>query len=232
MPRLRRFLPLLVLAVAIGAIWASGLAGELNWAALARHQAGLLAWVDRYGPIAVAAYVLLYAGAVALSLPQAVVLTITGGLLFGTILGGALAVLGATIGAIALFLIARSALGDSLAAKGGPFLQKLRDELRRDGFTYLLAIRLIPAFPFWLVNLAAALGGMRLLPYAAATLIGIAPGTFVFASIGAGVGEILATGGTPDLSVIFSWPILGPLVALAILSLLPVLWRRWRKDVA
>ena len=232
MPRLRRFLPLLVLAVAIGAIWASGIAGELSWAALARHQAGLLAWVDRCGPIAAVAYVLLYAAAVALSLPQAVVLTITGGLLFGTILGGALAVLGATIGAVALFLIARSALGDSLAAKGGPFLQKLRDELHRDGFTYLLAIRLIPAFPFWLVNLAAALGGMRLLPYAAATLIGIAPGTFVFASIGAGVGEILATGGTPNLAVIFSWPILGPLVALAVLSLLPILWRRWRKDVA
>jgi len=108
----------------------------------------------------------------------------------------------------------------------------VREELRRDGFSYLLAIRLVPAFPFWLVNLAAALSGMRLLPYAAATVIGVTPATFVFASIGAGIGEVLAMGGRPDLSAIFSARILGPLIALALLSLLPVAWRRWKRTDA
>ena len=176
------------------------------------------------------AHVALYAVFVALPVPQAVVVPISGGLLFGTILGGALAVLGATMGAVILFFLARSAFGESLASRGGPFVQTVREGLRRDGFNYLLAIRLIPIFPFWLVNLAAALGGMRLLPFAAATLLGIAPGTFVFASVGAGIGSVLATGGQPDLSIILSLPVLGPLIGLALLSLLPVAWRTWRKS--
>ena len=90
----------------------------------------------------------------------------------------------------------------------------------------------MPAFPFWLVNLGAALSGMRLLPYAAATVIGIIPATFVFASIGAGLGDVLATGGSPDLTLIFSPRILGPLIGLAALSLLPVVWRRWKRSSA
>ena len=104
--------------------------------------------------------------------------------------------------------------------------------LEQNGFSYLLAIRLLPAFPFWLVNLAAGLSGMRLLPYAAATVIGIMPATFVYASIGSGIGEVLATGGTPNLAVIFAPHILGPLIALAALSLLPVAWRHWKRSDA
>ena len=110
------------------------------------------------------------------------------------------------------------------------FLDAVRAGLRRDGFSYLLAIRLVPAFPFWLVNLAAALSGMRLLPYAAATVLGIMPATFVYASIGAGLGDVLSTGGRPDLTVVFSPRILGPLIGLAALSLLPVAWRRWKRS--
>jgi uncharacterized membrane protein YdjX (TVP38/TMEM64 family) len=155
-------------------------------------------------------------------------MTMTGGLLFGILAGGAMAVAGATLGAVFLFLIARSAFGDPLARRGGAALGKLREELRRDGFSYLLSIRLVPVLPFWLVNLAAAACGMRLRHYVAATLIGIMPMTFVLASIGAGLGDVLARGERPNLSIIFSWPILGPLVALAVASLTPVIWRKWR----
>jgi uncharacterized membrane protein YdjX (TVP38/TMEM64 family) len=108
-------------------------------------------------------------------------------------------------------------------------IERIRSELARDGFSYLLAIRLVPAFPFWLVNLAAALSGMRLLPYTVATVIGIVPATFVYTSIGAGVSKVLADGGAPDLTLIFSPGILGPLIGLAVLSLLPVAWRRWKR---
>ncbi len=227
---MKRVIPFLALAGLALAVWFSGLTDYLGWESLARHQASLLTKVAAWPVLAPVAYVAGYAVFVALSLPQAVVVTITGGLLFGTLLGGALAVLGASLGAVILFLLARTAFGDSLAARGGTFVQTVRAGLQRDGFNYLLAIRLIPVFPFWLVNLAAALGGMRLLPYVLATVIGIAPGTFVFASIGAGIGSVLAGGGRPDLSIIVSLPVLGPLVALALLSLLPVAWRYWRKS--
>jgi len=226
---MKRALPLLLLVVLAVAAWASGVTDYLSWAELARQQATLRQAVADWPVLMPLAYIAIYAFFVALSLPQAVVVTITGGLLFGTLAGGALAVTGATIGAIILFLLAKSAFGTTMANRGGAFLQKIREGLERDGFNYLLAIRLIPVFPFWLVNLAAALGGMRLGPYALATLIGIAPGTFVFASIGAGIGSVLATGGQPDLSIILSWPVLGPLLGLAALSLLPVAWRHWRK---
>jgi uncharacterized membrane protein YdjX (TVP38/TMEM64 family) len=229
---LRRFWPIVLLLVAVAAVWASGLAHELSWASLARHQAALAGWVGSHPVLAPLLYVAIYAAAVLLSLPEAAVLTVAAGLLFGTLSGGILAVLGSSAGAIGLFLAVRYHLADALAARRSRLLDNAREALRRDGFSYLLALRLVPAFPFWLVNLAAALSGMRLLPYAAATVLGIMPATFVYASIGSGLGDVLATGGRPDLAVIFSPRILGPLIGLAALALLPVAWRRWKRSGA
>lgn len=224
----RRLIAPIVLLLLIAAIWALGLTDRLSWSGLARNQEALHAWVAAHRWLAPCLFVALYAVSVALSLPQAALLTMAGGLLFGTAAGGALAVTGATIGAVSLFLIARSAVAGPMARRGGATLAKLREELRLNGFSYLLAIRLIPVVPFWLVNLAAALCGMRLRPFALATFLGIMPGTFVIASIGAGVGDVLARGERPDFAVLVSWPVLGPLLALAVLSLMPVIWRKWR----
>lgn len=229
---LRRLLPLLTLLAALVAVWASGLTDQFSWSGLARHQIGLADWVSRHPVVAPAAYIAFYATVVALSVPEAALVTVAGGLLFGTWLGGILAIIGATLGSIVLFLAARSALAGSFVRRDGSVLARARATLQRAGFSYLLAIRLIPAFPFWLVNLAAAFGGMQLLPFAVATLIGITPGTLVFASLGAGLGAVLARGERPDLRVIFSAHVLLPLVALAALSLAPVLWRRWRRGDA
>jgi uncharacterized membrane protein YdjX (TVP38/TMEM64 family) len=228
MSSLRRFWPLGLLIVAIVAAWASGLPQQITWASLARNEASLGAWVASHPVVAPAVYVAIYAVTVALSLPESAVLTVAGGLLFGTLPGGLLAVLGSTMGALALFIAVRYHLADAIAARGGRFLERLRAGLEHDGFSYLLAIRIIPAFPFWLVNLAAPLSGMRLVPYAAATLIGILPATFIYASIGRGIGAVLAMGGKPDLGVIFQPQILGPLIGLGVLSLLPVAWRHWK----
>jgi uncharacterized membrane protein YdjX (TVP38/TMEM64 family) len=224
----RRLIAPMILVLAIVAVWASGLTNLLSWSALAREHASLKSLVAAHGLLAPCLFVVVYVASVALSLPQAGLLTFLGGVLFGTLLGGSLAVTGATIGAVLLFLIARSAFAEPLARRGGAMLAKLREELRRDGFSYLLSLRLIPLFPFWLINLAAALCGMPLPTFAAATLIGIMPTTFVLASIGAGVSGVLTTGGRPDLGAVFSWPVLGPLLALAALSLTPVIWRKWR----
>ncbi len=215
---------LLALGAIVVAAWHFGLGDALSWAGLARHQARLLALVAAHPVVAPLVYAALYAIWVALSIPEAALVTVAGGLLFGTILGGTMAVLGATAGAVLLFLVARSAFGETVRRRAGAFLDRLRPKLHRDGFSYLLALRLVPA-PFWLVNLAAALSGMRLLPYTAATLIGIIPATFVLAWIGAGVAGVLADGRAPDLGILFSVHVLGPLLALAALALLPVAWR-------
>jgi uncharacterized membrane protein YdjX (TVP38/TMEM64 family) len=228
MTRVTRFVPLALLLAAVIAAYAAGVQHHLSWAALAQHQAALRAAVANHPITSAAVYVAAYVAAVALSLPGAAVLTVAGGLRFGIAAGAALAVAGATLGAVLLFLVARYALADLLAAKAGPLMARIRPGLERDGFSYLLALRLVPAFPFWLVNLAPALAGMRLAPFAAATVLGIIPGSAVFASIGSGVGDVLAHGGTPDLALVLSPGILLPLIGLALLSLAPVGWRHWK----
>lgn len=225
---MRRMLPVAVLLAGFAAAYAMGWHEALSWAGLAARRAALQGWVDGAPVLAALSYVAVYAAAVAVSFPGAVVITVSGGLLFGTVLGTVLAVTGATIGATLLFLAARSALGPLLAARAGPWLDRLRPELERDGFGVLLALRLVPVVPFWLANLVPALVGMRLAPFVAATFLGIIPGGAVFASIGAGVGHVLDAGGTPDLSLILSAPVLLPLLALAALSLAPTIWKRWR----
>ena len=131
-----------------------------------------------------------------------------------------------------MFLAARYALFDILHAKAGPALLKMEQGFRENAFNYLLVLRLVPLFPFWLVNLVPALLGVPLKTYVIATAIGIIPGTFVFASVGNGLGEILASGKTPDLSIIYDPEVLIPLLGLAVLALVPVLYKAWkaRKD--
>lgn len=227
---LARAWPLLLIAGLLALAWASGAARLVSFEALAEHRASLVAWVAARPVVAAAAYVGLYVAVVALSLPGGAVMTLAGGFLFGVWLGTALTVVGATVGACALFLAARSALAPLVAGRAAGLLDKVRPGLERDGFFYLLPLRLIPVVPFWLLNLAPALVGMPFGAYAAATALGTIPGTAVFAGIGAGLGEILAAGGRPDLSVILSPPVLLPLLGLAGLSLLGAWWRKRKRD--
>lgn len=226
-PAWRRLWPLALIVAAAGLAYALGLHRLLSFESLGAHRAALAGFVAGSPVLAALLYVGAYVLVVAFSLPGGAVMTVAGGFLFGPWLGAALAVAGATLGASALFLAARYALAETLARRAGPLLGRVRDELRRDGFWYLLSIRLIPVVPFWLANLAPALAGMPFPAYAAATFLGIIPGTAVFAGIGAGLGQILDAGGRPDLSVIFSPGVLLPLVGLAALSLLGALGGRW-----
>lgn len=230
--RLKHLLPLALLFAGLAALWAFGLRQDLSWPTLARHQADLLAIVAARPLTTGTAYVAIYIVVVACSLPEAAFVTVAGGLLFGTVVGTALAVVGSSIGAVILFLAARYAFADLMAARAAPLMARIRPGLERDGFLYLLAIRLVPIFPFWLVNLAGAACGMRLRPFAAATVIGIIPGTTVFAAIGAGLGDVLAKGQAPNLMVIFAPQVLLPLLGLAALTLLPVAWRAWQGSSA
>ncbi|MFM7347657.1 MAG: TVP38/TMEM64 family protein [Tagaea sp.] len=225
-----RFLPVVAILASVSLAYLSGLHAYLGFDALAENRARLLAWTATNAGLALAAYVLAYIAIVALSLPGGAVATLTGGFLFGTWLGGLAAVVGATVGATLLFLAARTALGETLRAKAGPGLRKLEEGFKRDALSYLLVLRLIPAFPFFLVNLAPAFLGVSLRVYAIGTFLGILPATFVFASVGAGLGAVFDRGETPDLSIVLSPPVLLPLLALAALAMLPVLWRKFRKE--
>ena len=135
---------------------------------------------------------------------------------------------GATAGATIVFLIARSALGETLRAKAGPRIRRMEEGFRADALSYLLVLRLIPLFPFWLVNIVPAFLGVPVRTYVLGTFIGIIPGSFVYASVGNGLGAVFEAGGTPDLGIIFEPAILLPIVGLAVLALLPVAYRKVR----
>jgi uncharacterized membrane protein YdjX (TVP38/TMEM64 family) len=221
-----RLVPLLILIGGLCAFVALGWHRYLSFEQIKAHRAMLMEWVERWGSLAMVAYAVGYALMAAFSIPGGAVATITGGYLFGLWAGTAASVIGATIGAVAVFLAARTALGDVLRAKASPGLQRMEEGFRRNAFSYLLFLRLVPVFPFWLVNLVPAFSGVSLRTYALATLIGIIPGSFVFVSVGNGLGALLDQGKAPDLGIIFQWEILVPILGLALLALLPVVIRR------
>jgi len=199
----------------------------LTFAALAENSEWMRGLVARSSVVAALCFIAIYAGQTAVSVPGGAILTIAGGFLFGLWPGLFYVVMGATIGATAVFLAARAGLGD-LARRAGPRASRLKAGFRADAFNYLLILRLIPIFPFWLVNLVAALAGMRLATYVLGTFLGIIPGSFVFVSLGTGMGDIVAAGRPPDLGIVFRPGVLLPIAGLAVLALMPVLYRRWQ----
>lgn len=233
MDSLKRFGPLVVLIAAVVAVFASGVTQYLNLEALQANEAALRDFIDANLILALLAFIGVYALATAVSLPGAVVLTLGGGYLFGTWVGGSATVVGATVGAILVFYVVRTSLGEALRARAeasGGTLKKVIDGVRQGAFGYILTLRLIPLAPFWLVNVAAALAHAPLRAYALATLLGIMPATFIYSGIGAGIGALVARGETPDLGVIFEPRVLLPLVALGLLSLGTTLYQRRRKQ--
>jgi uncharacterized membrane protein YdjX (TVP38/TMEM64 family) len=218
--------------------------GGLSLEALVRHRATIDALVTEHRVLAVLAFIGLYITAVALSVPGAVFLTVSGGFLFGVAVGASAAVIGATIGATLIFLVARTALGEPLLRRAGPRAIKLAQGFRDDAFSYLLFLRLVPAFPFFLVNLVPAFAGVRLASFVAATALGIIPASFVYAFAGTGLDSVitaqknsyqgcLADGRTDchltfDARDILTPQLLGALVALGLLALVPVVVKRWR----
>ncbi|GAB4353845.1 MAG: TVP38/TMEM64 family protein [Kiloniellaceae bacterium] len=223
-PPLRRVLPLLVVLAA--GVAAFSLQDHFSIEVLREHRATLNAFVAERAVLAAAAFVSLYALTTLLSLPVGAVLTIAGGFLFGVTLGTLYVVVGATAGATAIFVIARSACGDLFRAKAGPFIQRMEAGFRENAFSYMLMLRLIPLFPFFVVNLVPAFLGVPLRSYVFGTLIGIVPGTLVFILAGAGLGSIFDSGGAFTVASVLTPEIIAGLCGLSLLSLLPVAYRR------
>jgi uncharacterized membrane protein YdjX (TVP38/TMEM64 family) len=241
---LRRVVPLAVVVAISVVVIGMGWHRQLSFETLVRHYATLEDFIARHEASAVAAYVALYIVVVAFSVPVGFYLTVIGGILFGALLGGVAALVGATVGAILIFLIAKSAIGEQLSRRAGPLAEKLAQGFRADAFNYLMFLRLVPIFPFWLVNLVPALCGVRLSTFIGATVLGIIPATFAFAFVGAGLDSVIAAqqtayrsclaAGRSDCRLVFHMKaaitpeLLAALAALGVLALIPVVVKRLR----
>jgi uncharacterized membrane protein YdjX (TVP38/TMEM64 family) len=245
-----RFAPLVLIAAVMAAVFAMGWHRQLSPELLYEHRLALKGFIAENFWAALALYMLAYVAVVALSLPGGLLMTVAGGFLLGWAIAAPAAVIAATIGAMLVFLAVRTAFGETLAARAGPWLERLKDGLKEDAFTYLLFLRLVPAFPFWLVNVAPALLGVPLATYVAATLIGVVPGTLAFAVVGAGLDSALvakapayeackaaaanaeaAAGCRLDLTLVTP-ELLIAFTLLGIVALIPVLLKRFRRAPA
>jgi uncharacterized membrane protein YdjX (TVP38/TMEM64 family) len=229
--RLLRLLPLAIVVLVLVAVLVSGVWRHLSLEDLKARRTALKAFSHGHPVESVAFYVALYCGVVALSIPGALMMTLTGGFLFGTLVGGAAAAAGVTSGAVIMFLVAHTALGDLVRKRAKPdgLIRKVEEGVRRHAFSYLLFLRLMPAAPIWLVNVAAAFVRVPLWLYGTATLVGIAPSCFIYASIGASLDRVFAAGGKPDFRALFHPEVFVALFALAALALMPIVYQRWRK---
>ena len=225
-------MPLGIVVALVMAVFGLGLNRYLTLDTLRRNEVMLHAFVADHPLLSAAAFFAAYALVVGLSLPGGAVMTMSGGLLFGLWTGSVLSIVGATAGAIVVFVLARLVIGDALRAGAGSFLTRMAEGFERNAFSYLLFLRLVPVFPFWAVNLAPAFLGVRVRSFAAATVIGIIPGTLAYAALGDGLGRYFEAGSEVPLDKVFTPETIAVRLALALLALLPIairlVRRRWQ----
>ncbi|MEF2073343.1 TVP38/TMEM64 family protein [Consotaella aegiceratis] len=225
-----RFLPLAVILAGLGLALAFGLPNALSLESFLETRQALQRMVDDHLLVASLVYVAVYTIAVAFIFPAPLVLTIAGGFLFGWWLGGLLTVVGATAGAAVLFKATQTAFGSFLRRKAGPAIGRFAEGFERDAFSYLLVLRLTPVLPFAVLNIGPALLGMSLRSFVLATFIGIVPGALVYAFVGSGIDSALAAAGkTATLAIddLVTWQVTAALFALAALSLLGLVLKKW-----
>jgi uncharacterized membrane protein YdjX (TVP38/TMEM64 family) len=216
---------ILILALFVGGIilfFALGGQKYLNLETLKANRDALIQYTEQHYVSAFIIGFLIYTISTALSLPGGLILSLSMGLVFGRWAGTVLIVLAATLGATLVFLAARYIFADMARKKIGGLAQKINEGFTKDAFNYLLFLRLVPLFPFWLVNLAPAFTNVSLKTYVTATAIGILPGTFVFANLGQNLGRISST------KELLTPGILGAFVLLGVFALIPVLYKKYK----
>ncbi len=224
--RLRQLAPLLVIGAAMAAFFGFGFGEYLSFDALRENRHLLMMLVEDHAILSIVAFAAVYALVTALSVPGGAVLSIAGGFLFGSFLGTGAIVIGATVGATAIFLAARTAFGEALRKRAGPWLARMEEGFKENAFSYLLVLRLVPLFPFFVVNLVPALLGVPLRTYVLGTMIGIIPGSFVFASVGAGLGSVFDSDQAFTPASALTPEVITALVGLSVLSLVPVAYKK------
>jgi len=227
-----RQLPLLVI-LAVAMLGVLFLRPYFSFDMLAEHHGALKELVAADARLTAVVFIFAYVVVVAFSLPGATIATLAGGLLFGLFPGVLYNVIGATLGAVLIFLAARMGLGERLAARidaSHGAVHRLKHGIDENQWSVLFLMRLVPVVPFFVANVVPALLNVPLNRFAITTALGIIPGAIVYTSVGAGLGEVIAAGARPDLGVIFEPHILWPLVGLCALAALPMLLKVWRKE--
>jgi len=222
----RRLIPVLVFVAGLVAFFALGLERYLAIDALRQHRGVLRAWVETSGVLTALVFMAIYIITVAFSLPGATVLSIASGFLFGPGWGTLLVIISATLGATALFSIAKTTLGDAFRARAGAWLPRLEAGFKEHALSYLIVLRLVPIFPFFIINLVPAFLGVPLATFVLGTFVGIIPGSFVYATVGAGLGSVFDAGGTFSLRGVLTPQIVTALVGLAVLALVPIVYKK------
>ena len=224
---------LLAIASILGATTVSlalGLDLQLALELLREHHSWLLGFVAGAPVLASMLFMVIYAAAVAISVPGVAILTVIGGYLFGWFHGTALVLIAATLAASAVFLLTRSAVGDRLRARAGPAVERFADGFRRNALSYGFVLNLVPIFPYALIIVVPAACGVPLPTFIAGMFLGLVPGTFLFAGLGDGLDHVLASGMPLRLTSFVTPEIVLSLGGLAVLALLPVAWRRMRRS--
>jgi uncharacterized membrane protein YdjX (TVP38/TMEM64 family) len=224
---LRRLWPLLIIALAMGAFFALGLHRYTNLDGLRQHQAEWRAFVQAHYATAALIYAAIYMALVLCAIPVGLWLTVIGGFLFGAAAAVPMAVAASTAGATLMFLVARSSFGSLFEAKTGSWLARLEDGFRRDQWSYMFFLRLVPIFPFCAVTVVPALIGVDLRCFMIATFFGLIPVTMIFALTGASIGDVLDAGSV-SLGTVLSPQLLAALVGLGVIAIGPAAVRRLR----
>ena len=241
-----RWLPLIIIAAAMVLVFALGWHKHLTLEQIGMNYDTLRAYIKENLVLSVLAFIALYVAVVALSLPGALAMTLAGGILFGWMIGAPASIVAATVGSVVIFVIAKTSLGELLAAKAGPTINKLRDGFQQDELGYMFFLRLVPAFPLFVVNLAPALLGVKFRNYFIGTFFGIIPGSIAFSFAASQLGSVIertnkeyatcvaekgeeACTYAIDTTALASTEIFSALTALGVVALIPIVVKRFRK---
>lgn len=225
MNRIRRFAPLIILAGVIALIFGMGWNRYLSLETLRVHGGALTAFAHDHYILCLLALMAIFTIATASVVPGVFFVTITAGYLFGPWVGGVATSIAATLGALIVYAVARSALGQALrqkAERDAGLMARVCAAIDKDTFWYVLASRLAVVVPFHMINIAAGVMAVRLTPYTVATVVGLLPAHIIYCWIGSRLSTLLATDPDPDFQALFGqfWaPMLGVFVLAVVLPL-------------
>lgn len=225
---IKNALPLFILTLALILFLSLDLQQYFTFQTWKQYRHEWLSWTHQHYWQAILIFILIYTFSVAISFPGAAFLSIVAGFLFGYVAGTLCVLISATLGAYCIFIAVKLALSPWLKKRMNAWADKMARGFKRNAFQYLLFLRLVPIFPFWIVNLAAGLFDVKTSTFLTATLLGITPAVIIYVSLGKGLGAVLDKNQTPNLSVIFEPQLFFPLLALGCVALLTIIFKKRR----
>jgi uncharacterized membrane protein YdjX (TVP38/TMEM64 family) len=226
MGTLKKWIPLLIIAIALIGFFLSDLPEYFTLQSLKAHEKQLMLFISSHPILSPFIYIALYALTVIFLLPVGVFLSIAGGFFFAHPLSEIYILIASTLGACIVFLLAKGPCRDLFLKKAGHRLKKLEKNFKKNDASFLLFLRVIPLSPFWLVNMGCAFLGVRLWTLAWTTIVGNIPSTVINSEIGTKLGTIFRSGQEYTITNIFNWRMLFLMLALALLIVLPVLFKK------